>query len=71
MPRKKKKPIKKIIVEETVSETPLEEKVKEVVPEEESEAKKAFRVFIKRYKEQNPVKYKLKEAELLTKLNTL
>ena len=71
MPRKKKieEPVEEPI-EEPAPEIPLEEE-KKVVPEEESEAKKAFRVLIEKYRVQNPTKYQLKEAELLTKLNSL
>ena len=36
--------------------------------ERESEAKKAFKILIERYKKQNPVKYELKKKELEGKL---
>jgi hypothetical protein len=70
-----KKPRKKKVVETPpVAETPVEAPVeapKVEVATEESTAKKEFRLYMGRYKVQNPVKYAQKEAEFLKHLNTL
>ncbi len=42
-----------------------------VLPTEESEAKKSFRDFMARYKQQSPAKYALKEKELLAQLDRI
>lgn len=47
------------------------EEVKEAREVRESEAKKAFKVLIERYAEQNPIKYELKKEELAKKLAKL
>jgi hypothetical protein len=53
------------------ADIPPEEKPQEIVVPAESGEKKAFRDFMEKYKVQNPVKYALKEAEFLKKLNSL
>lgn len=59
------------VEESTPVETPVQEVAVEATPVEESEAKKAFRVIIEKYKTQNPTKYELKKDEFEKKLNTL
>jgi len=66
MPRGKKKAPETIADKLQKVETPKAE-----VAVEESEAKKAFRAYMENYKVSNPVKYKLKEVELLKQLNSL
>lgn len=55
----------------TQEDTTPEEVIEETPEVVESEAKKQFRLFIAKYKKQNPVKYELKKEELERKLNAL
>lgn len=70
MPRGKKKIVSETPITETLQEPVVKvETTTEVAVE--SEAKKAFRSYIENYKVKNPVKYKIKEADLLKQLNQL